>query len=279
MDIPRFGGPWTQDKLDILRLYLDAYTTALKNQPFTLTYIDAFAGAGMYIESDQDRGEFEEFHKGSTRIALDISDKQFDHLVFIEENLERIRSLQELANQYSGRDIRIIEGNANVEIPKFCNSMGSSDRAVVFLDPFATEVSWETVRAIAGTQKIDCWILFPLMATARMMPTGREPDRAIADHHLDRIFGGREYWQQSYKDSLQIPLFDDAPRREREQGSAEIANIYRERLRTVFHSVAESPRTLKNSRNGPLFELFFAAGNPKGANTAIRIANHILEKW
>ncbi|MDE0205517.1 MAG: three-Cys-motif partner protein TcmP [Candidatus Tectomicrobia bacterium] len=45
MDIPRFGGPWTQEKLDILRRYLDAYTTALKNQPFTLTYIDAFAGA------------------------------------------------------------------------------------------------------------------------------------------------------------------------------------------------------------------------------------------
>ena len=45
MDIPRFGGPWTQEKLDILRRYLDTYTTALKNQPFTLTYIDALPGA------------------------------------------------------------------------------------------------------------------------------------------------------------------------------------------------------------------------------------------
>ena len=45
MDIPRFGGPWTQEKLDILRRYLDTYATALKNQPFTLAYIDAFAGA------------------------------------------------------------------------------------------------------------------------------------------------------------------------------------------------------------------------------------------
>ena len=31
-----FGGPWTQEKLQILSLYLDAYTTALKNQPFRL---------------------------------------------------------------------------------------------------------------------------------------------------------------------------------------------------------------------------------------------------
>ena len=40
------GGKWTIDKLDILERYLDAYTTALKNQPFKLMYIDAFAGTG-----------------------------------------------------------------------------------------------------------------------------------------------------------------------------------------------------------------------------------------
>ena len=278
MNIPKFGGPWTQEKLEILRRYLDTYTTALKNQPFALSYIDAFAGAGMYIDSDHDRGEFEEFHEGSTKIALDISDRQFDHLVFIEENSGRIESLKELANQHPGRGIRIIEGNANLEIPKFCNNMGSSDRAVVFLDPFATEVSWDTVKAIASTQKIDCWILFPLMAITRMMPRGREPDTAMSER-LDRIFGGREYWRRSYRDSLQIPLFDNGQRREREQGNDEIANNYRDQLRTVFHRVAEPRRTLRNSKNGPLFELFFAAGNPQGANTAIRIANYILENW
>lgn len=278
MNIPKFGGPWTQEKLEILRRYLDTYTTALKNQPFALSYIDAFAGAGMYIDSDHDRGEFEEFHEGSTKIALEISDKQFDHLVFIEENSERIQSLQELADQNSDRDIWIIQGNANLELPKICNNMGSYDRAVVFLDPFATEVSWDTVKAIAGTKKIDCWILFPLMATARMMPTGREPGRAMSNQ-LDRIFGGRQHWQQSYKDSFQIPLFGNGRQREREQGSAQIANIYRERLHTVFHSVAESRQTLTNSRNGPLFELFFAAGNPNGSSRAIKIADHILKNW
>ena len=39
-----FGSDWTSDKLQILRAYLDAYTTAMKNQPFTLIYVDAFAG-------------------------------------------------------------------------------------------------------------------------------------------------------------------------------------------------------------------------------------------
>lgn len=43
-----FGGPWTLQKLNILDRYLDAYTTALKNQPFNLIYVDAFAGEGSF---------------------------------------------------------------------------------------------------------------------------------------------------------------------------------------------------------------------------------------
>ena len=75
MTSPRFGGPWTEQKLDILRAYLDAYTTALKNQRFTLIYVDGFAGAGSYRESGADYDEFNEFRQGSTSIALEIEDK------------------------------------------------------------------------------------------------------------------------------------------------------------------------------------------------------------
>jgi hypothetical protein len=47
----RFGGDWTQAKLDVLKDYLVAYTKALKDkptaaQPFRKAYIDAFAGTG-----------------------------------------------------------------------------------------------------------------------------------------------------------------------------------------------------------------------------------------
>jgi hypothetical protein len=41
-----FGGQWTQRKLAKVSSYLTAYTTALKNMPFRLIYIDAFAGTG-----------------------------------------------------------------------------------------------------------------------------------------------------------------------------------------------------------------------------------------
>ena len=42
----RFGGAWTQEKLEVLRKYLVAYTNVLKNQRLERYYIDAFAGTG-----------------------------------------------------------------------------------------------------------------------------------------------------------------------------------------------------------------------------------------
>ena len=275
VNTPSFGGPWTEQKLEILRRYLDAYTTALKNQRFQLTYVDAFAGAGSYTDATGGYEEFHELHKGSARIALDVDDKPFDRLVFVEKDLERVESLHKMRNEYPGRQIEIVQGDANVRVPEFCRNMGYSDRAVVFLDPYATQVSWETVEAIAATKKIDCWILFPLMAVTRMMPTGNEPDEATATR-LDRVFGGRGYWLSSYQDSPQLSMLGDNKRRERGP-SDQIAERYRERLRTIFHSVATTRHALMNSKNAPLFELFFAAGNPKGARIAINIADHILK--
>lgn len=41
-----FGGQWTAIKLNVLQQYLNAYLKVMKNQPFNLVYIDAFAGSG-----------------------------------------------------------------------------------------------------------------------------------------------------------------------------------------------------------------------------------------
>ena len=277
-----FGGRWTQDKLEILRRYLDAYTTALKDQPFRLIYVDAFAGEGYYEPKsagfDEDYSEFRELVKGSAAIALDVDDKPFDELIFVESDQDRILSLEKMAAKYPMREIKTIQGDANIEIPIFCENMKTSDRAVVFLDPFGPEVSWDTVATIAETRKIDCWILFPLNRVVRDMPVTTEPPVERVQE-LDRVFGGRGYWQRAYRPSLQLSMLDEEPALERPRGTESIVNLYRERLESVFHSVAPTPKTLRNSRNAPLFELFFAASNPNGARIAVRIADHILSNW
>ena len=274
----RFRGPWTREKLDILKRYLDAYTTALKDTRFNLIYVDAFAGSGTwrseigYMPDDYD--DFEEVHLGSAGLALEVDDRPFDQLLFIEKDPARSLELERMRLDNWERSIAVRNGDANEELPLFCRNMGSYDRAVVFLDPFATEEQWSTVEVIAETQKIDCWILFPLMAIARLMPRDNEPPSAHAAR-LDLVFGGRQHWEDFYQPQPQLSLFGDT-NVERLGGSDQIAFRYQQRLREAFTRVAERSRRLHNTKNSPLFELFFAAGNPNGAPIAVRIANHIL---
>ncbi|MCY3801667.1 MAG: three-Cys-motif partner protein TcmP [Chloroflexi bacterium] len=275
-----YGGPWTEEKLRIIYNYLNTYTTVLKDRPFRLIYVDAFAGDGTWQPGSgyapEDYREFTEILNGSAARALEVQDRPFDRLVFIEKSEERSEILRRLVARHPDRSIEVVTDDANLALPKFCASMGTFDRAVVFLDPYATEVDWETVEAIAGTQKIDCWILFPLMAITRMMPTENVPSDSLATH-LDRVFGGNEHWRDFYQESSQLSLFGDAPRHERPPGSALIAGLYRKRLESVFTSVAPTPRTFRNSMNSPMFELFFGAANPVGAKLAVPIADHILK--
>lgn len=275
-----FGGPWTQEKLDILRRYLDAYTTALKNRPFRLIYLDAFAGPGLWSSRsgyERDYDDFRELHEGSPRIALGIQDRSFDRLIFIEKDPTHYESLKGLHSEFLNRDIMIYNEDANDRLPRFCDTLGPTDRAVVFLDPFATQVSWTIVENLASTQKVDCWILFPLSAIARMMSLAQEPPPKLAAR-LDRIFGERTHWQNLYGPSRQLSLLGDS-KQERTGGSDRIAALYRARLESVFAKVAPSDREFRNSKNGPMFRLFFAASNPKGATIAVRIAKHILDHW
>ncbi len=46
---------------------------------------------------------------------------------------------------------------------------------------------------------------------------------------------------------------------------------------SLIELVPEKPLLLRNSKNNPLYLLCFASGNPKGAKTAIKIAQDILK--
>ena len=281
MDSIPYGGPWTEDKLEILRRYLDKYTTALKYKGFRLIYVDAFAGPGWRTQKSvytTDYNDFQELHKGSPQIALEVDDKQFDKLIFIEKDPIKVAGLNKLKVKFPERNIEIIEGDANKEIPKICRGLHRRDRAVVFLDPFATAVDWITIEIIAQTQKIDCWILFPLMAVTRMMSKDKTHSPAI-DSQLDRIFGGEE-WQTLYETNPQRSLLYDIPEYKRAH-YAEIAKLYRTKLNSIFAKLAPTERSLHNSTGVKIFELFFAVSNPnpRAISAAINIADHILENW
>jgi len=282
-----FGGSWTEKKLEILKGYLDAYNKALKNQPFKRVYIDAFAGTGYRqqrkrqyetqdIFKEVEQEESEQFLKGSAKLALEAS-PSFHRYIFIESDKNKINELEKLQKEHpvKAKQLEIVQSDANEFIQNYCkNEDWANTRAVLFLDPFATEVEWPTIEAIAKTQCIDVWILFPLMAVNRLL--AKDPQKISYDR-LNRIFGIEDWFENFYKTRTLDDIFGKSVDIiTKACDFAGIGNFYKSRLKTIFSGVAEQSKVFYNSRESALFQLFFAAGNKKGAPIAIRIAEHLM---
>lgn len=273
---PLWGGSWTGVKLTILGEYLKTYTTILKKQRFHLTYFDAFAGTGV-VELDRDIDE-ERFLAGSPVIALEVGDKPFDSLVFVEHKEERAAQLRQTIQEFDAASrARVIVGDANVELRAYCENIGRYERAVVFLDPFALDVEWPTVASVAASCKCDTWILFPISALLRTLPVDHLPVGQDATA-ATRVFGGNA-WMSLYRSTVQISLSGErVEQHTRTRGIDQAVKLYAEKLRDVFFDIAGQGGVLKNSKNSPLFIFMFAAGNEKGATRAIPVASHIISK-
>lgn len=308
-----FGGDWTEQKLEILKQYLSAYTTALKNKPFKTAYIDAFAGTGtrrtrpknapkqMVSSEDQisfiqDKDEIklasepiQQFLDGSARIALQSS-PPFDRYIFIEKSAKRAQELKVLETDFAqfAERITIQREDANVAIQKLCKPDWSARpavpgrgairarRAVLFLDPYGMQVEWKTIKMIAGTKAIDLWVLFPIGAVVRMRTrTGRVS--ASWKDRLNSLFGTHDWYERFYRTEINNTIF--GPEEQTVPEKTEVIGAYfLERLRTCFAGVAANPAVLRNSKNSQLYLLCFAVGNPAGAAPALKIASSILKK-
>jgi three-Cys-motif partner protein len=207
----RFGGPNTEDKLARLRDYLPAFTTALKRQGFVLIYIDAFAGSGKRTEDLPALpllgGENAEPQivtvPGSARLAIETV-PPFHRLVLIENHPKRYAALEQLRADFPDRKIECHKGDANALVQKLCHVTpwhhANGIRGVIFLDPYGMEVEWPTIKAIAQTEALDVWYLFPLMGIYRQAAKNAV---AIDDNKralITRVLGTDE-WEDAWYDT------------------------------------------------------------------------------
>lgn len=281
-------GSWTEEKLGLLKEYLDAYQTALKFQHFKKLYIDAFAGTGFrtgkLARNQPDLGfpEFSQLAKGSAVVALEVT-PSFDEYVFIERSRRRLSQLKRnLREKYPARvgAMRFRRGDANQEIQKVCETTNWRDtRAVLFLDPYGMQVEWETLRTIAETKRIDTWLLFPVgMGVDRLLPkNGQIPlewQRA-----LDRMLGEKDWRTYFYKFDIAKNLFGETERMPiRQADFPRIEQYFLSRLRSIFPAVGNQGFPLSNSKGYLMYLLCFACSNPSPAarKAALAIANHLL---
>ena len=133
-----FGGDWTEEKLWHVRAYLQAYVTALKNQPYFQTaYIDGFAGTGTVrlpapdppenlllpdLDSPETVSETRDYMVGSAKMALEVK-PSFDRYVLIEKDGGHARELSEMTERFPSLvdRIEVITDDANVAVRRLCH--------------------------------------------------------------------------------------------------------------------------------------------------------------
>ena len=286
----RFGGEWTEIKLSILRDYLHFYTQALKNQPFKLVYIDAFAGTGERAQKIKSAAplfreeEETEILAGSVRIALETN-PPFHSYHFIEQNRNRFARLDEIVHesQYQNQQITLYKGEANIELLKIISQhidYNKLVRAVLFLDPYGLSVEWSTLERISATQKIDVWFLFSLSGLYRNASINFDSMEDYKTQKLNAILGTTEwqniFYSAEYTDK-QGDLFAEAVNKSNRTASVkELENYVHQRLASLFHYV-EKPVPLPKV-GAQQFSLFLCVSNSRAVDLAKKVAKHIIQK-
>lgn len=281
----RFGGAHTERKLVKLETYLDRYTTALKNQNFHLIYFDAFAGTGDIPQAGGkatlfQADEYQPFIVGSAERALRVTMK-FDEYIFVEHSSRKVDRLSELPDRYPAlRDrITIRRGDGNAEVQNFCSRQNWRNcRAVVFLDPFGNQVQWETIEAVADTEAIDLWYLFPAgLGVHRQI--GR--DGTVHDTHeasLDRLLGTKDWRFRFIEEQSRTDLFggiENVPTKIATPDS--ITRYMIQRMKTIFRGGVLDHWLPLGSNGVHMYSLIFAWANPsEKAKLAGKLADAVL---
>lgn len=275
----KFGGPWTVEKLNILSQYLEFYTTALKGQPFQLVYIDAFAGTGRIKIGDEDDYEIID---GSARLALQANGN-FAEYIFIEKKKSFAKELEDMvANEFPEKKhkVKILGGvDCNTALAEICAKINwRKTRAILFLDPYAADVQWETLRTVAATEAIDVWYLFPFNAANRLMKKTGEIDQTWKNK-LNDIFGDNSWESEFYEEDMQLNIFGTTEMI-RNANTESLKPYIEKRLGTIFAKVSANSRVLLNRNSSPLFLFCFAVSNksPKAIGLALKVANYILKE-
>lgn len=177
---------------------------------------------------------------------------------------------------YPNKQIQIFQGDSNkILVDEIIPKIRYADfkRGFIFLDPCGMQVEWKTIEKIAETRSLEIFLNFPLMALNRSVLRSRFYE--LSETHIKRMnrFWGSDRWIEEIY-SEQTNLFGEVEWEKSVSKARELANIFKNRLEEVFDYVSEA-LVMRNSRNAPLYCLFYAGHNATGK----KITNNIFEKY
>ncbi|MGB0343260.1 MAG: three-Cys-motif partner protein TcmP [Parvibaculales bacterium] len=263
-----FGGEWTERKLQTLETYAEMFAVALGRR-FKLHYIDAFAGDGVGAQKRRNEpdGQSSFFPASNIDIiegsASRLTDLPFGVFHFIDRNKNNVEGLKSLIERKEVPNAEVHHGDANELTVQILDSLGGSDRVLLFFDPFGLQVKWETLERIARHQtKCDVWYLFPFFSINRSIPNHAQNINPGMKASLEQCLGMKEkdILKQVFTSESEPDLFGDEEGKTRKEAGVE--TLFVSRLTEIFEYVFPKPLRLRNGKGHHLFSLVLCSNNP-----------------
>lgn len=269
----RYWGFWTRGKLDLLRRYLDAFTTAAKfKSGGEIVYLDLFGGQPENRERLTD-----EVLDGSARIALSTHDAPFSRLRFFELEPYATRLRTAIGPQSLGRDVVVTAGDCNTTVGPVLAGLAPYNWAptFAFVDPNGPDVHWSTLRALSefkkpGLAKTEIWLLLAagmFIRTLRRDGSVRDEDAA----RLDAMYG-TDQWRAIYEGRLSNVL---GPGEARE----EYVNLMRWRLQHVLGYRWTHSLEIFNEGGASIYHMLFATDHEVGNKIMTSLYNAAADEF
>ncbi len=296
-----WGGKWTEEKLEAFEKYVRAYLKIMHRQrekykswPSQIIYFDGFAGRGKYDKSEEEikyvqllfpnftsTPEEAKVYEGSPERVLKLK-PGFDIHYFVDVVKKNIKQLEKYVKEKfpeKFENCKFIHGDVNEVLKDFSQEMkkNKSSVALVMLDPFGMEINWKSIEYLKDIRiRIDMWILVPTgVAVNRLLDKNGKLKKSAK---IETFFGitKEEIENYFYKEETNSNLFRKQKDKKTKDPDAinKIAQLYVERLKTIWKYVSEKPLELKNSKNSVIYHFIFASNN----ETALKIANYIIGK-
>jgi three-Cys-motif partner protein len=273
----RFGGNWTEQKLQILETYAKQYLTVFKNKPNEkLIYFDGFAGSG---EIETGHYEDRSLIEGAAIRILRIDDpRSFNMYYFVEKIDSFARALKEKANEEvpeKKSQTFVVSEDCNKklhDLAKFLRSNeGRKYKVLGFIDPKGMQLEWLSLEILKGLP-IDLWILNPTSGANRLLEKKGQisatwikrltiflglPESAIMEHFYNRATN----------------LFGETELTKEDDPINKLHELYSRRIKDTIFKYVSKPKILRNDVGSPLFHFFMATNNEIGLKIANAVVN------
>jgi three-Cys-motif partner protein len=273
----KFGGSWTEIKIEILETYAKQFLKVFKNQPSQkLLYFDGFAGSGDIEVDIRDEDEKHVIEGAATRIIKIDKPRRFDIYYFVEKKRALAEELdKKLKQDFPDQKCFVVPEDCNIKLIDLANkflktSKGKGYKVLGFIDPKGMQLEWSSLESLRGLP-IDLWILNPTSGANRLLTRNKEIEHSWLNR-LKLFLGLNEAEIISHFYSKQNNLFGDTTLIKQSDPINKLHDLYAKRIAGNIFKYVSNPKVLRNNSGSPLFHFFMATNN----EIALRIANSVV---